>query len=349
MLLIVVLLMQLLCISAYAAGANGTITVDSKTVNAGDTGVEVQVSLSGNTGILGMRLTIAYPKGLTLTGVTKGTALPSMTFTGPGKLSDNPVSMIWDSAENDTTNGELVTLTFDVGAEVTPGDYTVLVSYAPGDVIDGNYDDLDIAIQNGTITVRCPHKNGLTAHSAVDATCKAVGNVAYWSCGDCGKRFADGIGTTELTDVTIPIDPDNHTGGTEIRNAREATYTQEGYTGDTYCQGCGAKLEDGTVIPKRVLSGILELSVLEVTPGKATVRLTAEQDCTLAVALYTVTNKMVDIRLVSVSSGDGEQEIPVTVSAGGLRVFTARAFLMDGVSRHPLCQKYEVCIDWTAD
>ncbi len=28
----------------------------------------------------------------------------------------------------------------------------------------------------------------------------------------------------------------------EIRDAKDATYTEEGYTGDTYCLGCGAKI-----------------------------------------------------------------------------------------------------------
>ena len=36
---------------------------------------------------------------------------------------------------------------------------------------------------------------------------------------------------------------------TELCNAKEATCTEPGYTGDTYCKGCGVKLEDGTEIP----------------------------------------------------------------------------------------------------
>ncbi len=44
-------------------------------------------------------------------------------------------------------------------------------------------------------------------------------------------------------------DSTNHVGGTEIRNAAEATSTEAGYTGDTHCAGCGALLEAGTVIP----------------------------------------------------------------------------------------------------
>ena len=42
---------------------------------------------------------------------------------------------------------------------------------------------------------------------------------------------------------------DKHDGGTEIKNAKAATCTEKGYTGDTYCKGCGVKLSDGTDIP----------------------------------------------------------------------------------------------------
>ena len=45
--------------------------------------------------------------------------------------------------------------------------------------------------------------------------------------------------------------PNNHTGGTEIRGAKEATTEEEGYTGDTYCKGCGAKIATGSVIGKK--------------------------------------------------------------------------------------------------
>ena len=37
---------------------------------------------------------------------------------------------------------------------------------------------------------------------------------------------------------------------TEIRNASAATCNREGYTGDTYCKSCGAKVSTGTSIPK---------------------------------------------------------------------------------------------------
>ena len=54
-------------------------------------------------------------------------------------------------------------------------------------------------------------------------------------------------------------------GGTEIRDAKDATYTEEGYTGDTYCLGCGNKIAEGHAIPKLTPA---PAPVLPVIPSK---------------------------------------------------------------------------------
>ena len=69
------------------------------------------------------------------------------------------------------------------------------------------------------------------------ATCKAPAN-----CSICGQSYGE-------------KNPSNHTGGTEVRNQKEATTTTEGYTGDTYCLGCGEKIASGMVSPKLPSSG----------------------------------------------------------------------------------------------
>ena len=69
------------------------------------------------------------------------------------------------------------------------------------------------------------------------ATCKAPAN-----CSICGQSYGE-------------KNPSNHTGGTEVRNQKEATTTTEGYTGDTYCLGCGEKIASDTVIPKKTSGG----------------------------------------------------------------------------------------------
>ena len=43
-------------------------------------------------------------------------------------------------------------------------------------------------------------------------------------------------------------DPTNHVGGTEVRDAKAATCTENGYEGDIYCKDCGVKLSSGEPI-----------------------------------------------------------------------------------------------------
>lgn len=89
----------------------------------------------------------------------------------------------------------------------------------------------------------------LTFHPAVEATCVREGSLAYYSCANCGRNFADADATRVLTDVVTPVDPDHHTGETQRRDAAEATCTQQGYTGDLYCADCGQLLQSGAPIP----------------------------------------------------------------------------------------------------
>lgn len=70
-------------------------------------------------------------------------------------------------------------------------------------------------------------------------TCTEKG-VSYYVCKNCGLTTS-----RRQTPATGHIH-------TEVRNQKDATYKEEGYTGDTYCKDCGKKLETGTVIPKLV-------------------------------------------------------------------------------------------------
>ena len=48
---------------------------------------------------------------------------------------------------------------------------------------------------------------------------------------------------------------------TEIRNAKDATCTEPGYTGDTYCKDCGKKIGTGTAIPAKGHKEVVDLAV----------------------------------------------------------------------------------------
>ena len=82
-------------------------------------------------------------------------------------------------------------------------------------------------------------KHDYEEHVVKAPTCTEKG-VSYYVCKNCGLTTS-----RRQTPATGHIH-------TEVRNQKDATYKEEGYTGDTYCKECGKKLETGTVIPKLV-------------------------------------------------------------------------------------------------
>lgn len=92
------------------------------------------------------------------------------------------------------------------------------------------------------------HVHNLIFINETEPTCCSTGNIAYWHCEECGLNFKDGAGSEVLQSVVKAINPDNHAGGTEIRNAVAATAEKDGYTGDVYCLGCGQMIRKGEVI-----------------------------------------------------------------------------------------------------
>lgn len=92
----------------------------------------------------------------------------------------------------------------------------------------------------GTKTEEIPKtKHNYEEHVETPATCTSRG-VSYYVCKNCGLTTSK-----KQTPATGHIH-------TEVRNKKDATYTDDGYTGDTYCKDCGKKLETGTMIPKLV-------------------------------------------------------------------------------------------------
>ena len=110
-----------------------------------------------------------------------------------------------------------------------------------------------------------------------EATCIETGYTGDTYCKDCGTKLSSGEVISKKAhdyEVKDRQEPTCTTDGyvlsvckvcgdekreglpatghqhTEIRNKKEATCKEEGYTGDTYCKDCGEKLSDGKTIAK---------------------------------------------------------------------------------------------------
>lgn len=92
----------------------------------------------------------------------------------------------------------------------------------------------------GTKTEEIPKtKHDYEEHVVKAPTCTEKG-ISYYVCKNCRLTTS-----RQQTPATGHIH-------TEVRNQKDATYKENGYTGDTYCKDCGKKLETGTVIPKLI-------------------------------------------------------------------------------------------------
>ena len=97
---------------------------------------------------------------------------------------------------------------------------------------------------------------------------------------------------------------------TEIRDAKAATCTEEGYTGDTYCKTCGTKISEGEAIPAAGHTW---------DEGVVTVQPTTEQE---GVKTYTCTVCQAT-KTESISKLPSELKVPevsITASANGNKI-----------------------------
>ena len=175
------------------------------------------------------------------------------------------------------------------------------VAYAPGKA----YNRTNADLKDAKVDVN----GSLTAIGAIYTTkggadiCSSNGTGKYVQHGTPGKETATyQYNANGNKEVTIPItaaklhnadgtyyetkdakagDTINYVNGvwggtpcahenTELRNAKEATCTEPGYTGDTYCKDCGEKIGTGTAIPAKGHTELIDEAVAATctTPGK---------------------------------------------------------------------------------
>lgn len=174
------------------------------------------------------------------------------------------------------------------------------VAYAPGKAYNRSNNDLVDAKMNVNGSV--------TAIGAIYATkgganiCSSNGTGKYIQQGTPGTETETYQYNADSNAVTIPItaaklhnadgsytetatanagDVINYVNGvwggtpcahanTELRNAKKATCTEPGYTGDTYCKDCGKKIGTGTAILAKGHTEVIDEAVAATctTPGK---------------------------------------------------------------------------------
>ena len=142
------------------------------------------------------------------------------------------------------------------------GEATEKIAHTPAEAVEenrtestckaaGSYDSAvycsvcDEELSRDTINLPlADHTEGnAVEENRTESTCKVAGSydtVVY--CSVCNEELSRK--TTEL-----PFDSTNHKGKSEIRDAAIGNCGEAGYTGDTYCLDCNAKIADGEEIP----------------------------------------------------------------------------------------------------
>ena len=163
---------------------------------------------------------------------TQSAATPLVPMSAPAVSAKEDLVTIDVTAGAAATNG-VSTITFDSAAlELLTvnvlGDYTS-INAADGSVTIGFVDLDGVAADAVIATLTFKPKN--TEDTTVTIVTNELNN--------------DKPGTEEVVEVKYP-----HT-NTEIKDAKDATCTEEGYTGDTYCADCGKLIAKGEVIPAK--------------------------------------------------------------------------------------------------
>ena len=199
---------------------------------------------TANYNAVGIKLSLTVNKAAKAPNMPQTAMAPVHSTKKVGDIT-LPEGWSWQEADKDTalTDGVAITAT----AVYTGAD-------------KGNYETESVSI---TITrSKCDHTH-TEIRNQREATCKKEGYTGDTYCADCGEKLATGTATgkkphtvgTQATCVSKAVcsvcgetfgevDATNHV-HTTVKNRREATCTQTGYTGDTYCTDCDKLLSTG--------------------------------------------------------------------------------------------------------
>ena len=160
------MLSYLLILPSYAAGT--AVGAGNASCAAGGT-VSIPITVSGNTGFANLGIEIGYDSSV-LTLRSAAAAQTGAIYTPAQNITANPYNMILDSTTNNSYNGTLATLEFEVAGNAAAGNYPITVSFFSGrdggyeDGLDVNYDEnftpLSISYTNGYITVESAAPSG---------------------------------------------------------------------------------------------------------------------------------------------------------------------------------------------
>ena len=218
LLFVVAMLSAFVVMPAMAANDAPAIAISNKAAHAGETAT-LEVSIVNNPGVFNYKMELVYDE----------TKLELVGMEAVNADNVNPANGQANYYSKDL-KGDVVlfTATFKVLVE---GDHNVSVNVIT--IRNTNQEVFEIDVNDGGIDDTCEHVWGKYVVTR-KATCAKAG-LKVKTCTLCGEQ------------KTATIAKLAHT--VETRNAKAATCTEAGYTGDEYCSVCNKLLTAGTEIP----------------------------------------------------------------------------------------------------
>ncbi len=185
---------------ANAGGTEPTITVETVNAYRGDTDVTVNISISNNPGVVGVKLKIAYPSEKLELISAENTKLLNGWSSPSNFAESNPMTVTWMDELTDVdneSNGSILTLKFkvkdfEISDSLKLGLADITVSCGTYDICNVLLTPVEFQIVNGGINVACKHDGATYLKNEKPTSCFEMGYTGDKYCDICDEKIDDG-------------------------------------------------------------------------------------------------------------------------------------------------------------
>lgn len=188
------------CLTAFAAD----VTVSAEDVHLiTEEATLIPVNLSGNSGIMGFRITVEYPvESVEIKSVSRGEITAKGNFNTNFGINDGKFDVLWNNTENITNDGSLFVISAQSKATITK-DTEIKISFSQPDTFNESYQDVVLDCHNITISADEVETTQPTSVNDEDAVTNPSPNpVDSSQVVDAVKMALDKFGYKSLSEVT---------------------------------------------------------------------------------------------------------------------------------------------------
>ena len=169
--------------------------------------VTLPVRISGNSGMMGLGIKIAYDKDvLTPVSVARGEILNNGYFDDNiGIHEDETFEILWSGTDEIYDNGILFEITFSVSEYVGNGETEIAIEYLPEDTFDEAYQDVVVNCNNAKLNIKGVQKATPTPSPTPEATPTIPAGYSY-------AVYAETVEGIAGENVSIPVMINNNHG-----------------------------------------------------------------------------------------------------------------------------------------